>query len=97
VTNFSERTFDQERRLSGLALALWLLWQPIRFTALALLMILEPLVRFVLGGSALLMMLSALFLKATLSRPFPFWGMLVASVGCMFLLVLYYSLMRLLR
>jgi hypothetical protein len=73
------------------------LWQPIRFAALALLMILEPVARFVLSASALLMTLSALFLKATLSRPFPFWGMLGASVGCMFLLVLYYSLMRLLR
>ena len=50
--------------------------------------------RFVLGASALLTTLSALFLKATLSRPFPFWGMLGASLGCMLLLVLYYWLMR---
>jgi hypothetical protein len=97
MTNSSDRTFDPDNGSSVLALALWLLWQPVRFAGFALLMILEPVVRFVLGASALLMTLSALFLKATLSRPFPFWGMLVASVGCMFLLVLYYSFMRMLR
>ena len=77
---------------------MWLLWQPVRFSALALLVILEPIVRFVLSASALLVLLCALFFKATLSRPdFPFWGMVSGSIGCAALLALYYRLMRLFR
>jgi len=81
-----------------LTATLWLLWQPVRFSALALLVILEPIVKFVLSASALLRLLTALFFKATLNRPdFPFWGMVVGSIGCVALLALYYGLMRLLR
>jgi len=77
---------------------LWLVWQPVRFSALALLVILEPIVRFVLSASALLVLLTALFFKATLNRPdFPFLGMIAGAIGCVALLALYYGLMRLLR
>jgi hypothetical protein len=72
-------------------------WTAIRLPLLAFLMILEPVVRVVLSGLALLVTLCALFLVAvTPSGTFPFWGMLAAGLGCFGLLTLYYGLMRLL-
>jgi hypothetical protein len=72
-------------------------WTAIRLPVLAFLMILEPVVRVVLSGLALLVTLCALFLVAvTPSGTFPFWGMLAAGLGCFGLLTLYYGLMRLL-
>jgi len=97
MTNSSDETGTDER-LTALALTVWLLWQPVRLPALTLLVILEPIVRFVLSVSALLVLLTALFFKATLDRPdFPFWGMVAGALGCVLLLSLYYGVMRLLR
>ena len=64
---------------------------------LALFVILEPVVRVLLAGAALLLTLNALFFAAV--RPlssFPFWGMLAIAVGCVGLLALYHATMRIL-
>jgi hypothetical protein len=75
---------------------LWLLWQAIRWPVLALLIVLEPVVRFVLCGFALLGTLTALMLRFTVDRTqFPFWGTLAVSVSCVGILILYYAVIRL--
>ena len=68
-----------------------------RLPLLALFVILEPVVRVLLAGCALLLALNAFFFAAV--RPlssFPFWGMLAVAIGCVGLLALYYGAMRLL-
>jgi hypothetical protein len=80
-----------------LAGGVWLIWQAIRVPALALLMILEPIVSTVLVAAALLGTLTALFWKLASNRPdFPFFGVLALSVGCFLLLTLYQGAIRLL-
>ena len=72
-------------------------WAVVRFPVLAILVILEPVVRVLLAGVALLVTLNALFLAAL--RPlsvFPFWSMLGFAVGCVALLAVYYTALRLL-
>jgi hypothetical protein len=79
----------------GLALAR-ATWTAVRLPVLALLVILEPVVRVVLAGFALLMTLTALFFACL--RPlatFPFWGMLGAGIASVGLLTLYYAFVRL--
>jgi hypothetical protein len=76
--------------------ALRALWACVRFPVLALLVILEPVVGFALGALALLLVLSALFLRTMSSRPVPFAAMLASGVGCVALLALYRAIIRLL-
>ena len=77
--------------------ALYCLWQVVRVPALALLVILEPIVSFVLVGIATLTVLVAFFFKfASNVAHFPFWGMLAGAVGCMMLLTIYRGLIALL-
>jgi hypothetical protein len=67
----------------------------VRLPLLALLAILEPVMRVLLAGAALLTTLTALFLA--LVRPlgtFPFFGMLAVSIGLVLLLTLYYAVLR---
>jgi hypothetical protein len=79
----------------GLALAR-ATWAALRLPILALLVILEPVVRMVLAGFALLMTLTALFFACVRPLPaFPFWGMLAVAIGSVGLLALYYALVRL--
>ena len=73
-----------------------IVWTALRLPVLALLVILEPVVRFTLAGFALLMTLTALFFACL--RPlsaFPFWGMLAAAVGAVGLLTAYHAVVRL--
>ena len=75
----------------------WLLWQAIRLPTVAFLVIIEPIVRVVLAGGALLLVLTAFFYRLFTHVPhFPFWGMLAMGVGSMLLLMLYYAILRLL-
>jgi hypothetical protein len=60
-----------------------------------LLVILEPVARFILGALALLGLLTALFLKLYGVPHFPFTLMLGASVGLGLMLVGYHALLRL--
>jgi hypothetical protein len=85
-------------RLPGAVLlgVLSLLWRAIRIPALALFVILEPVVRVVLAGVALLLVLTALFYRAIGMPHFPFWTVLALGVGSALLLALYYALLRLL-
>jgi len=86
-----------ERPRSGrgaTALALTALWACARFPVLALLVIVEPVVRLGLSALALLLVLNAVFLEVVSSRHIPFWGMVGAAVGCVALLALYEGLIR---
>jgi hypothetical protein len=74
--------------------AVLLAWQAARVSALALLITLEPVVRFVLSTVALLLLLTALFFRALGTPHFPFWGMLSFAIGCTLLLMAYYGVMR---
>lgn len=62
----SPQTIAEERSTIASHLfrsTLWLMWQAVRLPVLVFLMILEPVVRVVLGSAALLCMLTAFFLK----------------------------------
>jgi hypothetical protein len=73
-------------------------WKLVSFPLLALLIILEPVVRFLLAGLALLLVLTAFFWKLAAPPPVhaPFLALLAAAVGCIALLTLYQWLLRLL-
>jgi len=74
----------------------WVLWQIIRLPVFTLLVILEPLVRFLLVGIALLGILVSLFLKFSGAAPhLPFWTMLAMSLGFGLMLIAYYAAIRL--
>jgi hypothetical protein len=72
-----------------------LLWHAVRLPVYTFLVILEPVVRFILGALALLGVLMALFLKLYGVPHFPFALMLGVSVGLGLILVGYYALLRL--
>lgn len=77
--------------------ALWCLWQAIRLPLLAFLIVLEPIVRIVLSGFALVSTFTAFLFEFESTRPdFPFWGMLAISLGCVGALALYSALIRVL-
>ena len=73
-------------------------WRVVSFPLLALLVILEPVVGFLLAGLALLLTLAAFFWKLAAPPPLhaPFLALLAAAVGCVALLTLYQWLLRLL-
>ena len=88
------------RALMGRAVwtALHALWRLVSFPLLTLLIILEPVVRFLLSGLALLLALSAVFWKLAAPPPLhaPFLALLAAAIGCVALLTLYQWLLRVL-
>ena len=71
------------------------LWHAVRLPVYVFLVILEPVVRFILGALALLGVLTALFFKFYGVPHFPFALMLGMSVGLGLMLVGYYALLRL--
>ena len=73
-----------------------ILWTGIRLPALALLLVMEPLVCGVLSGVAALGVLCTLFFGLLVRPPhFPFWLMLGISAGIALLMIPYYALIRL--
>lgn len=71
-------------------------WSVIRLPILAFLVVLEPVIRFVLAGLALLGILMTFFWKWTSTDPgFPFWTMLGISIGFGLALFLYEGLISL--
>ena len=72
-----------------------LLWYAVRLAVYTFLVILEPVVRFILGALALLGVLTALFLKFYGVPHFPFALMLGVSLGLGLVLVGYYAPLRL--
>lgn len=81
---------------SMIATGVWFLWQAIRLPLLTLLVLLEPVVRWVLSTIALLSLLTAIFWALLGPRPGlslgPFLGV---TLGSMALLMLYHALIRL--
>jgi peptidoglycan/LPS O-acetylase OafA/YrhL len=73
-----------------------LLWHALRLPVLVFLVILEPVVRVILGALALLGVLAALFFKAYGVPHFPFALMLGVSVGLGLMLAGYHAVLRLL-
>jgi hypothetical protein len=74
-----------------------ILWVVVRFPALALLAICEPLVSFGLTSLALLGVLVAAFYACVLPfQAIPVFGLLAGAVGMILLLVVYYALVRVL-
>lgn len=71
-------------------------WQAIRAPILLFLTILEPFVRLVLGGAAVLGVLTAFVFEASAVPNFPFWFQISMSFACLIVLALYYRLIRLL-
>lgn len=70
-------------------------WNVVRLPIVATLAILEPVVRTILAGIALLGIATALFSEFVVKAPnFPFWPMIGISVGSALLLMAYYALMR---
>jgi hypothetical protein len=76
--------------------ALWVLWQSIRLPLFLFLLVLEPVVTLLLGGLALLGVLTALFWKLFGPPNFPFFLMLGISLGFELALIVYRRLLRLL-
>jgi hypothetical protein len=76
--------------------ALWVLWQSIRLPLFLFLLVLEPVATLVLGGLALLGVLTALFWKFFGPPDFPFFLMLGISLGFELALIVYHRLLRLL-
>lgn len=76
---------------------IWLLWQAMRLPALALLLILEPIVSLLLTAAALFGTFTAFFWTLASNHPaFPFFGLLALSLGCFLLLILYRAAIQLL-
>jgi len=78
-------------------LTLRVLWHAVRLPVLMLLVILEPVVSFLLGGAALLGIVMTFFWKLVGPPTFPFWTMLTISLGFGFALLLYQALIVALR
>jgi hypothetical protein len=73
-----------------------LLWPLLRLPAFTLLVILEPVIRLLLGALALLGVMTALVLKLASAPHFPFLGMLAMSIASGLLLAGYHVLLRVL-
>lgn len=75
---------------------LGLAWNAVRAPILLFLIILEPFVRLLLGGAAVLGVLTAILFEAAAVPNFPFWFQISMSFGCLAVLALYYGIIRLL-
>jgi hypothetical protein len=70
-------------------------WQIVRLMIVALLMLLEPILGFVLCGLALVGAIVSVMLKFSGAVPqFPFWSALAISVGLYFAFLLYSVVVR---
>ena len=70
------------------------LWFLVRLPVFTLLVILEPIVAFVLGGLALAGVLTTIFFVLIHAPHFPAWTMLAISIGFGFALTFYKALLR---
>lgn len=77
--------------------ALLLIWNIVRIPILIVLAFLEPFVRFVLIGIAVLSVVAGLVYKgSSVPPPIPFWVTLCVSLGCVMLVPAYHFILRLL-
>jgi hypothetical protein len=74
------------------------LYAAVRLPVLTLLVVLEPLVRVLLAGVALLFVLVAVLLELSAPQALhvPFCGLLATGIGCAWILALYYWILRIL-
>ena len=87
---------DDGRATAIAAVAAAVVWHAVRLPVLMLLVLLEPAVRVVCAGLALLGVLATIFFKLVGPPNFPWFTMLAISLGFALLLVLYYAVIRLL-
>lgn len=77
--------------------ALLIIWGVIRIPTLVVLSFLEPFVRLLLIGIAILSLLTGLLYKgSSAAPPIPFWVMACVSLGCVMLVPVYHGVLRLL-
>lgn len=73
------------------------IWGVIRIPILIVLAFLEPFVRVVLSGIAILSLLTGLvFQGSSAPPPIPFWVMVCVSLGCVMLVPAYHFILRVL-
>lgn len=73
------------------------IWGVVRIPILIVLAFLEPFVRLLLSGIAILSLLTGLVYKgSSVAPPIPFWVMVCVSLGCVMLIPLYHLVLRLL-
>lgn len=95
LTYDDRRALPRRRRLGWSVI--WILWQVVRLPALAVLLVLEPFVNLVLTAFGFLGIVVALILGFSGDLPhFPFWLMMVFSVGALLLLMAYHMLIGIL-
>lgn len=95
--------FNARANMSGAGIATgavrggWrFLWQLVRAPLLGILMLLEPLVRYLLGLAMVLgIVASVIFELSAAGSRFPFLAMLAGSLACGLVLFLYYGLIAL--
>lgn len=85
---------DNTERQEIAAMLLRGLWFLVRLPVFRLLVILEPVVAFVLGGLALAGVLTTIFFVLIHAPHFPAWTMLTISLGFGFALMFYEALLR---
>ena len=95
------RTRATDRRTSIAAVVtrrvLWVAWQAIRLPLFSILLVLEPIVRWILSWTALLGVLTAFVFEYSRVGPqFSFLWMIAFSIGCAVVLTCYHALLRLL-
>ncbi len=79
------------------AAAVGMLWQTVRLPLLALLTLLEPVVRWMLTLAMMLGIFAAVAFELSAAGPqFPFLGVLALSFACAVMLLAYYALLALL-
>lgn len=94
----SDRFSTEEGSVADLLRAILLfIWCVARVPILIVLAFLEPFVRLVLVGIAILSVLTGLVYKGSSGPPpIPFWVMLCVSLGCLMFVPLYHVVLRLL-
>jgi hypothetical protein len=76
---------------------LWVGWQAVRLLILSFFVVLEPIIRVLFSGLAMLGVLMAFLFEFSGAAPdFPFWQTLAISSACVVVLVAYYWAIRLL-
>lgn len=74
---------------------LLIFWCIVRVPLLIVLGFLEPLIRLLLSGIAVLSVLTGLVYQgSSVTPPIPFWVMLCISVGCLLLVAAYHGLLQ---
>lgn len=72
-------------------------WDVVRIPILIVLAFVEPFVRLILVGIAILSLLTGLVFKGSSAPPpIPFWVMVWVSLGCVMLVPAYHAMLRLL-